>query len=77
MTKPLILVTNDDGIVAPGIRALVEVAAEMGEVVVVAPDSPQSGKATPLPYMTRCASKKLKFFLALKPGNALERQSIV
>lgn len=44
MYKPLILVTNDDGIVAPGIRALVEVAAELGEVVVVAPDSPQSGK---------------------------------
>ncbi len=44
MSRPLILVTNDDGIVAPGIRALVEIAAEVGEVVVVAPDSPQSGK---------------------------------
>lgn len=43
MSKPLILVTNDDGIVAPGIRALVEVAQKHGEVVVVAPDSPQSG----------------------------------
>ncbi len=42
MTKPLILVTNDDSIVAPGIRALIEVMKEMGEVVVVAPDSPQS-----------------------------------
>ena len=41
--KPLILVTNDDGITAPGIKALVEVARELGEVVVVAPDSPQSG----------------------------------
>ncbi len=44
MSKPLILVTNDDGIVAPGIRALVEVASSIGDVVVVAPDSPQSGK---------------------------------
>lgn len=44
MSKPLILVTNDDGIVAPGIRALVEVAMTLGDVVVVAPDSPQSGK---------------------------------
>ena len=43
MKKPLILVTNDDGITAPGIRALVSVARELGEVVVVAPDSPQSG----------------------------------
>jgi len=42
--KPLILVTNDDGIAAPGIKALIEVAREIGEVVVVAPDSPQSAK---------------------------------
>jgi 5'-nucleotidase len=42
--KPLILVTNDDGIFANGIKALVEVARNFGEVVVVAPDSPQSGQ---------------------------------
>lgn len=42
--KPLILVTNDDGMFAPGIKALVSVAQQFGEVVVVAPDSPQSGK---------------------------------
>ena len=41
--KPLILVTNDDGITAPGIRALIEVMNEFGDVCVVAPDSPQSG----------------------------------
>lgn len=40
--KPLILVTNDDGISAPGIRALIAVMSEIGDVVVVAPDSPQS-----------------------------------
>lgn len=40
--KPLILVTNDDGITAPGIRMLVAVMQEIGEVVVVAPDKPQS-----------------------------------
>lgn len=42
--RPLILITNDDGIVAPGIKALVEAASPHGEVVVVAPDSPQSAK---------------------------------
>jgi 5'-nucleotidase len=42
-TNPLILVVNDDGINAPGIRALTSVAQEFGEVVVVAPDKPQSG----------------------------------
>jgi len=40
--KPTILVTNDDGINAPGIRALIAVMAEIGNVIVVAPDSPQS-----------------------------------
>ncbi len=43
MSRPLILVTNDDGHFAPGIRALVEVASELGEVIIIAPDSPQSG----------------------------------
>ncbi|WP_299228419.1 5'/3'-nucleotidase SurE [uncultured Psychroserpens sp.] len=43
LKKPLILVTNDDGITAPGIRALIEVMNTIGDVVVVAPDSPQSG----------------------------------
>ncbi|MFB9056971.1 5'/3'-nucleotidase SurE [Mariniflexile ostreae] len=44
MTKrPLILVTNDDGINAPGIRTLIAVMDTIGDVVVVAPDSPQSG----------------------------------
>ena len=42
--RPLILVTNDDGIAAPGLRSLVSVARRLGEVVDVAPDSPQSGQ---------------------------------
>jgi len=41
--RPQILVTNDDGYHAPGIRALTEVAMEFGEVVKIAPDKPQSG----------------------------------
>ena len=41
--KPLILVTNDDGISAKGIFSLYEVVKSLGNVVVIAPDSPQSG----------------------------------
>ncbi|MBC8151885.1 MAG: 5'/3'-nucleotidase SurE [Bacteroidetes bacterium] len=41
--KPLILVTNDDGITAHGIRTLVELMQQLGNVIVVAPNSPQSG----------------------------------
>jgi len=43
MQKPLILVSNDDGITSRGILNLVNVMKELGEVLVVAPDSPQSG----------------------------------
>ncbi len=41
-SKPLILVTNDDGVAAPGIEALIAVMSEIGRVLVVAPDKPQS-----------------------------------
>lgn len=42
-SRPSILVVNDDGITAPGIKNLIEVMQEIGNVVVVAPDGPQSG----------------------------------
>lgn len=41
--KPVILITNDDGVTAPGIKNLVEAVKDLGKVVVVAPDKPQSG----------------------------------
>ncbi|MEH0155795.1 5'/3'-nucleotidase SurE [Limibacter armeniacum] len=41
--KPLILVSNDDGITSKGIAHLVKLMSQIGEVVVVAPNSPQSG----------------------------------
>jgi len=41
--RPLILVVNDDGFTAPGIRTLIRLMKTLGEVIVVAPDSPQSG----------------------------------
>ncbi|MFP4556638.1 MAG: 5'/3'-nucleotidase SurE [Bacteroidales bacterium] len=41
--KPLILVTNDDGVQAKGLKALIQVAKTFGRVVVVAPDEGQSG----------------------------------
>jgi 5'-nucleotidase len=41
--RPLILVTNDDGIFAPGITFLAKIASRFGRIIVVAPDKPQSG----------------------------------
>jgi len=43
--KPKIFVTNDDGITAGGIRTLIDIMRQIGDVVVVAPDKPQSGTA--------------------------------
>jgi 5'-nucleotidase len=41
--EPVILITNDDGVTAPGIRSLIEAVKGLGKIVVVAPDKPQSG----------------------------------
>lgn len=41
--RPTILITNDDGITAPGISHLISIAKNMGDVFIVAPDKPQSG----------------------------------
>ncbi len=41
--RPLILVTNDDGIFAKGVRHLVNLIKPFGDVLLVAPDRPQSG----------------------------------
>ena len=48
MPEPLILVTNDDGVHAPGIRALAEALREVGQVHVVAPDREVSACAQSL-----------------------------
>lgn len=45
-TKPLILVTNDDGFQAKGIKSLVDSLKGLGEIVVVAPDGPRSGMSS-------------------------------
>ncbi len=54
MKKPKILITNDDSVDAPGIRKLIAIMRQIGDVIVMAPDKPQSGMghaitvATPL-----------------------------
>lgn len=42
MPDPVILISNDDGIESPGLRALVESLSSLGKIVVVAPDREQS-----------------------------------
>ena len=59
MKRPLILVTNDDGINAPGIRTLISVIKDIGDVIVVAPDSPQSGMGHAITINSTLHSSKI------------------
>ncbi|MEZ5003452.1 MAG: 5'/3'-nucleotidase SurE [Chitinophagales bacterium] len=64
--RPVILVTNDDGIIAPGIKALVEAMKTIGEVVVVAPDSPQSGMGHAITLNNPLRINKVDIFKGIK-----------
>jgi 5'-nucleotidase len=59
---PVILVVNDDGITAPGIKALVEAVQHLGKVVVVAPDKPQSGMGHAITIGTPLRLRRVKQF---------------
>ena len=59
-SKPLILVTNDDGITAPGIRFLIKIMNSIGEVVVVAPDSPKSAMGHAITVNSTLSCTKIK-----------------
>lgn len=60
MEDPLILVTNDDGVHAPGIRALAEGLQEIGEVWVVAPDREVSACAQSLTLTRPLRAEKVE-----------------
>ncbi len=49
MTRPLILITNDDGIASPGLAAAAEAAFDLGELLIVAPLTQQTGMGRALP----------------------------
>lgn len=60
--RPTILVTNDDGITAPGIRHLIEAVKELGKVIVVAPDSPQSAMGHAVTISKPLRLEKIELF---------------
>lgn len=47
-SRPLILVTNDDGIEAPGVHRLIDYVADFADVICVCPDGPRSGQSMAL-----------------------------
>ena len=60
--QPIILITNDDGITAPGIKSLIEAASGLGKVVVVAPDKAQSGMGHAITIGTPLRMDKVDMF---------------
>src|SRR5512135_1780894 len=60
MEDPLILITNDDGVHAPGIRALAEALHAIGEVWVVAPDREVSACAQSLTLTRPLRAEKVE-----------------
>ncbi|MEJ7588245.1 MAG: 5'/3'-nucleotidase SurE [Ferruginibacter sp.] len=59
---PTILITNDDGITAPGIRNLVEAVKDLGKIIVVAPDKPQSGMGHAITIGNPLRMNKIEMF---------------
>ncbi len=58
--KPLILITNDDGVSAKGINDLTECLRDLGELVVFAPDSPRSGMSNAITSLVPIQYKLLR-----------------
>ena len=89
--KPIILITNDDDISSPGIRALVDAVKDLGRVVVVAPDKPQSGMGHAITIGFPLRMRKMDLFgasiveqqprsgawFALQQGSAVPRRRAV
>ena len=60
MSTPLILITNDDGIYSPGLRYLIGLMNNIGKVVVVAPNGPQSAQSHAITINKPITCEKIK-----------------
>ena len=58
--KPLILITNDDGIKAPGLRRLIEIMRPLGEIAVIASEHVMSGMAHAVTIQTPLMPRLIK-----------------
>ena len=58
--RPLILISNDDGVQAQGIKELTRMMCRLGDVVVVAPDGPRSAASCSISPLTNITIKLLK-----------------
>ena len=60
MSKPYILISNDDGVQARGINFLIETLRPIADLLVVAPDSPRSGFGCSITSAAPIRYKKLR-----------------
>ena len=64
MKTPLILITNDDGYQSKGIQSLINSVKDLGEIIIVAPEAPQSGMghAITVNQPVRCKTTRFLWF---------------
>ncbi len=60
MVRPLILVSNDDGILAPGLTVMVDALAELGDIIVCAPEAERSGSGHAISFHTHLRAHELR-----------------
>ncbi len=72
--RPLILITNDDGILSKGLRAAAEACAPLGDLLIVAPDQQRSGSGRSLQHGTSSRIHRREVLLGGRshPGFAIE-----
>lgn len=72
--RPLILITNDDGILSKGLRAAAEACAPLGDLLIVAPDQQRSGSGRSLQHgsSSRIHRREVTFAGRVYPGFAIE-----
>jgi 5'-nucleotidase len=61
MHKPLIVISNDDGIKSEGLKVLYEAVYGLGDVLIAAPDRERSGASHSLSVIKPIRTKKVKF----------------
>jgi 5'-nucleotidase len=59
-SRPLLLVTNDDGVLAPGLAVLVDALVDLGEVIVCAPETERSGSAHSISFHTHLRANSVR-----------------
>lgn len=64
--RPIILITNDDGIAAPGISALTQAVAPLADIIVAAPDGAYSGQSHSISVMKPLAVRQIADYYGTK-----------